>query len=335
MPSFASMDAASLKRLLASSDSVMWCPATEQESLNENHDLVSQIAAQDPTTLTPSEVQSRVLPYSVDTRVSCKKRRLLDSSSCVDHDSCPAPRTERPLVAGLSEYTTPIANLSSEEDDHLKGLLESISSAVSLLSSGAKHESPMSLDTFSFDVPVCQAMPFASVNSTERPFLDSADDLSTVFDNNCSMFALPELGGGPDVSFQGVHQRHDQVVADDEPSEPDDDYEPLPLGIVPTPADVLGGKGGRTVDHNLFYTQLCAGVASDYASTVKRGWSGKKGIALKVVTAVKAKGGRFLMPGPAGWEQLDDEKAVDKAAHCIRDAIGRRRKGNKISARGV
>jgi hypothetical protein len=41
--------------------------------------------------------------------------------------------------------------------------------------------------------------------------------------------------------------------------------------VVPTVNDVLGGKGGKTVDHNLHYTRLCAQMADEYDATTIRG----------------------------------------------------------------
>jgi hypothetical protein len=101
-----------------------------------------------------------------------------------------------------------------------------------------------------------------------------------------------------------------------------------PRIIVPNANDVLCGKGGKTVDHNLHYTRLCVQVANDYATTKQRGWSGKKGVALSVVQAIQLSGGRFLKPsaGGKGWDVLSEEKCIDKAAHCIRDVIHRHRR---------
>jgi hypothetical protein len=92
--------------------------------------------------------------------------------------------------------------------------------------------------------------------------------------------------------------------------------------------DVLCGKGGKTVDHNLHYMRLCVQAADDYAATKKRGWSGKKGVALRVVQAVQLSGGRFLKPSSVGkgWDIVSEGKSIDKAAHCIRDVIHRRRR---------
>jgi hypothetical protein len=102
--------------------------------------------------------------------------------------------------------------------------------------------------------------------------------------------------------------------------------------VVPTVNDVLGGKGGKTVDHNLHYTRLCAAAADEYVATKKRGWSGKKGIALKVVEDVQKLGGRFLTPSSTckGWNVVSEEASIDKAAHCIRDVIHRRTKRRRL-----
>jgi hypothetical protein len=109
---------------------------------------------------------------------------------------------------------------------------------------------------------------------------------------------------------------------------PGHDCSDPPRIIVPNANDVLCGKGGKTVDHNLHYTRLCVQVANDYATTKKRGWSGKKGVALSVVQAIQLSGGRFLKPsaGGKGWDVLSEEKCIDKAAHCIRDVIRRHRR---------
>jgi hypothetical protein len=100
------------------------------------------------------------------------------------------------------------------------------------------------------------------------------------------------------------------------------------LVMSPTVNDVLCGKGGKTVDHNLHYTRVCAQATDEYVSTKKRGWSGKKGVALRVVRVVQKSGGRFLRPSSTdmGWNVMSEEASVDKAAHCIRDAIHRRRR---------
>jgi hypothetical protein len=92
--------------------------------------------------------------------------------------------------------------------------------------------------------------------------------------------------------------------------------------------DVLCGKGGKTVDHNLHYTRLCVQAADLYAATKKRGWSGKKGVALRVVRVVQLSGGRFLKPSSAGkgWDVASEGKSVEKTVHCIRDVIRRRRR---------
>jgi hypothetical protein len=99
------------------------------------------------------------------------------------------------------------------------------------------------------------------------------------------------------------------------------------LVMSPAVNDVLCGKGGKTENHNLHYTRLCAQVADEYDAAKKRGWSGKKGVALRVVRDVQQSGGRFLKPAPAaiGWDVMSEETSVDKAAHCIRDVIHRRR----------
>jgi hypothetical protein len=103
------------------------------------------------------------------------------------------------------------------------------------------------------------------------------------------------------------------------------------LVMSPTVNDVLCGKGGKTVDHNLHYTRLCVQVADDYDLTKKRGWSGKKGVASRVVRVVQKSGGRFLKPSSTGmgWDVLSEEASVDKTAHCIRDVIHRHRKSKR------
>jgi len=99
------------------------------------------------------------------------------------------------------------------------------------------------------------------------------------------------------------------------------------LGAVtkPTDRDVLCGKGGKTLMHNRHFTNLCNELAISYSSTKKRGINGKKGIAFKIVQEIKKSHGRFLKPQDAGmaWEEISDEHACNKVAHCIRDIIRR------------
>ena len=93
----------------------------------------------------------------------------------------------------------------------------------------------------------------------------------------------------------------------------------------PTDRDVLCGKGGKTLVHNRHFTNLCNEVAISYSITKKRGNNGKKGIAFKIVQEIKKSHGRFLKPQDTGmtWEEISDEHACNKVAHCIRDIIRR------------
>jgi hypothetical protein len=141
--------------------------------------------------------------------------------------------------------------------------------------------------------------------------------LKFIFDSKFS-FDLPTEG---EEALELGDQSTDGQRMDGDSSEP---Y----LVVTPTVNDVLCGKGGRTVDHNLHYTRLCAQAVDDYVATKKRGWCGKKGVALKVVRTVHLAGGRFLKPSSVGmgWVIVSEEKSVDKAAHCIRDAMYQRRR---------
>jgi hypothetical protein len=100
--------------------------------------------------------------------------------------------------------------------------------------------------------------------------------------------------------------------------------------LVMSPAinDVLCGKGGKIVDHNLHYTRLCAQVADEYEATKKRGVNGKKGVALRVVRDVQQSGGRFLKPSSTGmgWDVLSEEESLVKTLHCIRDVVINKRR---------
>jgi hypothetical protein len=99
------------------------------------------------------------------------------------------------------------------------------------------------------------------------------------------------------------------------------------LVISPAVNDVLSGRGGKIMDHNLHYTRLCAQVADEYEAA-KKGVNGKQGVALRVVRDVQQVGGRFLKPSSSGrgWDELSEEESVGKALHCIRDVINKRRR---------
>jgi len=91
--------------------------------------------------------------------------------------------------------------------------------------------------------------------------------------------------------------------------------------IIPTDRDVLCGKGGKTLEHNMHFTKLCMDCAIEYSETKKRGVRGKKGIALGIVRTVQEQNGRFLKALETGWEEISDDEAIKKVAHCIRDIM--------------
>lgn len=97
--------------------------------------------------------------------------------------------------------------------------------------------------------------------------------------------------------------------------------EELSNQIIPNDRDVLCGKGGKTLEHNMHFTKLCMDCAIEYSETKKRGVRGKKGIALGIVRTVQEQNGRFLKALESGWEEISDDEAIKKVAHCIRDIM--------------
>lgn len=92
------------------------------------------------------------------------------------------------------------------------------------------------------------------------------------------------------------------------------------MTVWPNRKDVLCGKGGTKSYHNGFYYKLCTQYAEAYAQTKKRGLSGKKGVALKVVSAVRGSGGRFLKQGVSEngglcWTEISVDDAIKKVSH--------------------
>lgn len=103
-------------------------------------------------------------------------------------------------------------------------------------------------------------------------------------------------------------------------------------GVVPhhgateiTEHDVLCGKGGSKSCQNGHFRRLCAMYASYYRETKKRRMRGKKGIALRIVNEVHRHHGRFLRQKGPILEEISDEEAAKKVAHCIRDFNRRNR----------
>lgn len=95
--------------------------------------------------------------------------------------------------------------------------------------------------------------------------------------------------------------------------------------ITPRPGDVLCGKGGDTIRHNRHFVRLCSEFAPEYSATKKRGPTGKKGIARKIINEIREENGRFLKYCKRGelWEELSEAKAIEKVGHCIRDIVRR------------
>jgi hypothetical protein len=106
----------------------------------------------------------------------------------------------------------------------------------------------------------------------------------------------------------------------------------------PTEKDVLCGRGGDTIRHNVHFIDMCEAVADDYSATRQRGMDGKHGIAMGIVLAIQANQGRFIKQSTSGcdgsdgaqhWQVLPLQGALDKTAHCIRDIINKRRKNEQ------
>jgi hypothetical protein len=186
----------------------------------------------------------------------------------------------------------------------------------------ADEEDPLELFKSTLNRGWGQGRFCAPVKSASQMRDCSIDDmLKFLFDSKCSVEIPTEGEEACALDQSDFSKRTEDDHFNNGLTRPEHDC------IVPNANDVLCGKGGKTVDHNLHYTRLCVQAANDYATTKKRGWSGKKGVALRVVQAIQLSGGRFLKPsaGGKGWDVLSEEKCVDKAAHCIRDVIHRHR----------
>jgi hypothetical protein len=176
------------------------------------------------------------------------------------------------------------------------------------MKSPAVDEDPLELWTMNRDCD--QGRLFSTAASTSQMKDRSFDDmLKLMFDTKSSI---------------GTRAEEEEALAIDS-NEPH-------LVMLPTVNDVLSGKGGKTVDHNLHYTRLCVQAVDEYVATTTRGLSGKKGVALRVVEDVQRSGGRFLEPSSAGkgWNVVSEEASIKKAAHCIRDADTRRTKRRRL-----
>jgi hypothetical protein len=179
----------------------------------------------------------------------------------------------------------------------------------------ADDEDPLEFWTLNRDYD--QGRVFSTAECTSQMKDRSFDDILTfLFDSKCSIITRTE--GEDAVEL-------DQSRFESDSNEPH-------LVMLPTVNDVLSGKGGKTVDHNLHYTSLCVQVADEYEATTKRGLNGKKGVALRVVEVVQRSGGRFLEPSSTGtgWIVVSEEASIKKAAHCIRDAVNRRTKRRRL-----
>jgi hypothetical protein len=79
------------------------------------------------------------------------------------------------------------------------------------------------------------------------------------------------------------------------------------------------GRGGYTIHQNAHFLAMCGANAEDYAAAPK-GRHGKRRIAMKIVHAIQARQGRFIIENDGGqWLVLSMEAARNKTAHCIRD----------------
>ena len=117
--------------------------------------------------------------------------------------------------------------------------------------------------------------------------------------------------------------------------------------LLPTDRDVICAKGTNKDSHNKLYLELCHQYATEYATTKRRGLAGKKGLAMKIVKAMKNAGGRFLKlqddgddnntdkkqygrQKPESWQLLTNDEAAEKAAHCMRDIYYREQQKKDI-----
>jgi hypothetical protein len=217
---------------------------------------------------------------------------------------------QRSLGLSSGANTRPIGTHNNDIRERLTFPLKS-ACTLDEMKIPADYEDPLKLFKSTLNQDCDQGRVFPTAESTSQMKDQSANDmLKYLFDSKLSI-------GTPTEGEEAMELDLSRLESDS--NEPH-------LVMSPTANDVLCGKGGKTVDHNLHYTRLCVQATDEYVSTKKRGWSGKKGVALRVVRAVQKSGGRFLKPSSTGmgWNVVSEEASVVKAAHCIRDVIHRR-----------
>jgi hypothetical protein len=122
----------------------------------------------------------------------------------------------------------------------------------------------------------------------------------------------------------------DQTECDDEISDASPDGSPRPeqtengetVGIVYelTPWDVLTGRGSGVNNQNRRYIRSVRERKSSYVAA-----SNKRAVASKIVSDVKANGGRFLSSDgvAGGWRVLNDYNAANKVMATMRGLIAK------------
>jgi len=85
----------------------------------------------------------------------------------------------------------------------------------------------------------------------------------------------------------------------------------------PTQDDVLLGRGKAFYSHvgNVRLRNIVIEMAGKYNSA---GFSGKQKVSDEIVDYIKARGGRFLKDGGAGWMEVDNDTAQKKVSHAFR-----------------
>jgi hypothetical protein len=271
--------------------------------------------------------------FSMDYISSVEEIRLMDDEVMepipllgISSDTS-SENAQKSLRFSSGANTRPAGTYNDDIPQRLTFPLKSDCSLDGMAIIPADEEDPLKLFKSTLTRECDQGRVFPTTESASEAKDTSVDImLKFIFDSECSI-DLPTEGEAAlklgDQSTGGQRMDGEAYTFRSKPlaSEPD-------LVVRPTVNDVLCGKGGKTVDHNLHYTRLCAQAVDDYVATNKRGWRGKKGVALKVVRTVHLAGGRFLKPSYVGmgWDVMSEENSIDKTAHCIRDVMHRRRK---------
>ena len=90
--------------------------------------------------------------------------------------------------------------------------------------------------------------------------------------------------------------------------------------VIPTPRDVLFGRGGNMKAHvgNMRYIHMLEDNLEDYLGASSR--SQKLAITEQIVNSVKSNGGRFLRQDKDGiWVEVSNKQAIDKVGHGFRN----------------